>query len=117
MLVNKQNLTRFYYIQGNRFMPAALGVYKAKIVSQALYGVPVWIKIHLPFFGKSLVCIVMSFILFYVSKSSLIRLNTLALLRSMKFWLGVLFNMANDNLMYQLVSDSAPPCQITNLHN
>ena len=39
-----QAITRFYYQKGNQYVPMAIRIFLATVMSRLLYGIPVWIQ-------------------------------------------------------------------------
>lgn len=107
-------ITNFYFNSGNQYIPAAIQIFKAKIISHLLYGIPIWIQAV----SKDLDHLASSFFRKILGIPNLIRLPTILLelglhlpstyawLFTFKFWLKIHLFPSPDSLISVLMSDS-----------
>lgn len=112
-------IAQFHFSSRNQFIPAALRVFRAKILAQMLYTIfPTWIEAA----NNALDQVVASFFRRILGVPNLIRLSTLALelgvhlpimlawALTFKFWLHLNLNAPPDSLLNDILKDPFFSC-------
>ena len=107
-------VSRFHYQKGNQFVPAAIQVFQAKIITQLLYGIPIWILA----FNKEVEQICVTFLRRILGIPNSVGFSTLyaelglhllesrAWITTIKYWLRLHFRSQSSSLMASLLTDS-----------
>lgn len=107
-------IVNFHFNSGNQFIPAAIQIFKSKIISHLFYGVPLWIQVV----TKDIDRLAASFFRKILGIPNLIRLSfilielglhlpsTYAWLLTFKFWLKIHLTPSSDSLISVLLKDS-----------
>ena len=115
--ISSMAISRFFYNKGGRLIPAALKIFNSKSISQALYGIPIWINAY----HKSLESFQSAFLRRILAMPNCVPYEALCLetgqlplkdvawYRTCKYWLRMYFDTSQTSLLYHLKKDSCPP--------
>lgn len=107
-------IANFYFNSGNQFIPATIQIFKSKIISHLLYGVPIWIQAV----TKDIDQLASTFFRKILGIPNLIRLSTIlielglhlpsthAWLMTFKFWLKIHLYQSPNSFIPILLKDS-----------
>lgn len=113
--ITSLSISRFFFFpKGNKYIPAAVRIFNAKVSSQLLYGSPIWLSgfnIDVERIQSSFLYKIFGFphCISYVAlclEAGRHRLDYLAWCAFIKFWLKVCFNASFALLLQDLLADS-----------
>ena len=107
-------ISKFHYSSGNQFVPAALLIFRTKLLSHLLYGAPIWIEA----IDHDVDTLAAAFFRKILGVPNMIRLSTLVLelgthlpstlawSTTFKYWLRLHLNSKPNSLLYDLLRDN-----------